>query len=275
MIINKILNNNVVTVNLNGEEAVVMGRGIGFQKKSGDIIENTSVEKIFKLDNEKNNEKFKQLMIETAPEYLTITKEIINIAEKELGIELGELIYILLTDHLSFAVIREKENMRIENPMLWEIKTLYKKEYKVGLKGIEIVEKYTGIKLSDDEAGFIALHILNAALNEDMHNTMNITVLTNKILNIIKKYFNITFDEDSLDYSRLLTHLKFFVQRIFKREQIKDEDVELYEIITTRYSEERKCIEKIEQYISKQFSYKLTKQEILYLIMHIRRFRKN
>ncbi len=275
MIINKILNNNVVTVNLNGEEAVVMGRGIGFQKKSGDIIENTSVEKIFKLDNEKNNEKFKQLMIETAPEYLTITKEIITIAEKELGIELGELIYILLTDHLSFAVIREKENMRIENPMLWEIKTLYKKEYKVGLKGIEIVEKYTGIKLSDDEAGFIALHILNAALNEDMHNTMNITVLTNKILNIIKKYFNITFDEDSLDYSRLLTHLKFFVQRIFKREQIKDEDVELYEIITTRYSEERKCIEKIEQYISKQFSYKLTKQEILYLIMHIRRFRKN
>ncbi|WP_024615924.1 PRD domain-containing protein [Clostridium sp. Ade.TY] len=275
MIINKILNNNVVTVNLNGEEAVVMGRGIGFQKKSGDTIENTSVEKIFKLDNEKNNEKFKQLMIETAPEYLTMTKEIITIAEKELGIELGELIYILLTDHLSFAVIREKENMRIENPMLWEIKTLYKKEYKVGLKGIEIVEKYTGIKLSDDEAGFIALHILNAALNEDMYNTMNITVLTNKILNIIKKYFNITFDEDSLDYSRLLTHLKFFVQRIFKREQIKDDDVELYEIITTRYSEERKCIEKIEQYISKQFSYKLTKQEILYLIMHIRRFRKN
>lgn len=275
MIINKILNNNVVTVNLNGEEAVVMGRGIGFQKKSGDTIENTSVEKIFKLDNEKNNEKFKQLMIETAPEYLTMTKEIITIAEKELGIELGELIYILLTDHLSFAVIREKENMRIENPMLWEIKTLYKKEYKVGLKGIEIVEKYTGIKLSDDEAGFIALHILNAALNEDMYNTMNITVLTNKILNIIKKYFNITFDEDSLDYSRLLTHLKFFVQRIFKREQIKDEDVELYEIITTRYSEERKCIEKIEQYISKQFSYKLTKQEIIYLIMHIRRFRKN
>lgn len=275
MIINKILNNNVVTVNLNGEEAVVMGRGIGFQKKSGDTIENTSVEKIFKLDNEKNNEKFKQLMIETAPEYLTMTKEIITIAEKELGIELGELIYILLTDHLSFAVIREKENIRIENPMLWEIKTLYKKEYKVGLKGIEIVEKYTGIKLSDDEAGFIALHILNAALNEDMYNTMNITVLTNKILNIIKKYFNITFDEDSLDYSRLLTHLKFFVQRIFKREQIKDEDVELYEIITTRYSEERKCIEKIEQYISKQFSYKLTKQEILYLIMHIRRFRKN
>lgn len=275
MIINKILNNNVVTVILNGEEAVVMGRGIGFQKKSGESIEEEKIEKIFKMENEKSNEKFKQLMIETPPEYLSMTKEIVSIAEKELGSELGELIYILLTDHLSFAVMREKENIRIENPMLWEIKSLYKKEFKVGLEAIDIVEKYTGVRLSEDEAGFIALHILNSALNEDMYNTMNITVLTNKILNIIKKYFNIKFDEESLDYTRLLTHLKFFAQRIFKREQVKEEDVELYDIISNRYPEERKCIDKIDQYINKQFSYNLSRQEVIYLIMHIRRFRKN
>ncbi len=275
MIINKILNNNVVTVILNGEEAVVMGRGIGFQKKSGESIEEEKIEKIFKMENEKSNEKFKQLMLETPPEYLSMTKEIVSIAEKELGSELGELIYILLTDHLSFAVMREKENIRIENPMLWEIKSLYKKEFKVGLEAIDIVEKYTGVRLSEDEAGFIALHVLNSALNEDMYNTMNITVLTNKILNIIKKYFNIKFDEESLDYTRLLTHLKFFAQRIFKREQVKEEDVELYDIISNRYTEERKCIDKIEQYISKQFSYNLSRQEVIYLIMHIRRFRKN
>lgn len=275
MIINKILNNNVVTVILNGEEAVVMGRGIGFQKKSGELIEEQKIEKIFKMENEKSNEKFKQLMIETPPEYLSMTKEIVSIAEKELGIELGELIYILLTDHLSFAVIRKKENITVENPMLWEIKSLYKKEFKVGLKALNIVDKYTGVKLSEDEAGFIALHIINSALNEDMYNTMNITVLTNKILNIIKKYFNIKFDEESLDYTRLLTHLKFFAQRIFKREQVEEEDAELYDIISSRYPEERKCIDKIEQYINKQFSYNLSRQEVIYLIMHIRRFRKN
>lgn len=275
MIINKILNNNVVTVILNGEEAVVMGRGIGFQKKSGELIEEQKIEKIFKMENEKSNEKFKQLMIETPPEYLSMTKEIVSIAEKELGIELGELIYILLTDHLSFAVIRKKENITVENPMLWEIKSLYKKEFKVGLKALNIVDKYTGVKLSEDEAGFIALHIINSALNEDMYNTMNITVLTNKILNIIRKYFNIKFDEESLDYTRLLTHLKFFAQRIFKREQVEEEDAELYDIISSRYPEERKCIDKIEQYINKQFSYNLSRQEVIYLIMHIRRFRKN
>lgn len=275
MVINKILNNNVVTVLINGEEAVVMGRGIGFQKKSGDFIEDGQVEKIFKMQNEKSNEKFKELMLQTPPEYLNITKEIVNIAEDELKVELGEFIYILLTDHLYFAVMREKENIRIDNPMALEIKNLYKKEFKIGIKALDIVEQYTGVRLSDDEATFVALHVLNAALNEEISNTMNITVLTNKILNIIKKYFDIEFDEDSLDYTRLITHLKFFAQRIFKREQNTEEDVELYEIISKRYSEERKCVDKIGKYIKKQFSYTLTKQEIIYLIMHIRKISKN
>lgn len=155
------------------------------------------------------------------------------------------------------------------------MKSLYKKELKVGLEGIKIVEKYTGVNLREDEAGFIALHILNLALNENMYNTINITVLIKKLLNIIKKYFDIKFDEESLDYTRLLTNLKFFGQRTFKREQVEEEDVELYEIISNRYPEERKYIDKIEQYIKKQFSYNLSKQEIIYLIMYIRRFRKN
>ncbi|MGL4572786.1 MAG: BglG family transcription antiterminator LicT [Clostridium sp.] len=275
MIINKILNNNVVTVLIKGEEAVVMGRGIGFQKKSGEVIEESKVEKVFKMQNEQSNEKLKQLMLQTPPEYLSITKEIVGIAEAELQTELGEFVYILLTDHLYFAVMRETENIRIENPMALEVKNLYRKEFNVGLKALDIVEEYTGVRLSEGEATFIALHILNAALNEDIANTMNITVLTNKILGIIKKYFNIEFDEESLDYTRLITHLKFFAQRIFKREQIEDDDTELYEIISKRYSEERKCIDKIEKYIKKQFSYTLSNQEILYLIMHIRRFRKN
>ncbi|OPF51111.1 hypothetical protein BH721_13765 [Clostridium baratii] len=275
MVINKILNNNVVTVLINDEEAVVMGRGIGFKKKSGDQIEEAQVEKIFKMQNEKSNEKFKELMLQTPPEYLSITKEIVNIAEEELKVELGEFIYILLTDHLYFAVMREKENIRIDNPMALEIKNLYKKEFKIGMKALDIVEQYTGVRLSDDEATFIALHVLNAALNEEISNTMNITVLTNRILGIIKKYFDIEFDEDSLDYTRLITHLKFFAQRIFKREQNTEDDSELYEIISKRYSEERKCVDKIEKYIEKQFSYTLIKQEIIYLIMHIRKISNN
>ncbi|WP_422389192.1 hypothetical protein [Clostridium baratii] len=47
---------------------------------------------------------------------------------------------------------------------------------------------------------------------------------------------------------------------MFKREQSAEDYVELYEIISKRYSEERKCVDKIETYIKKQFIYTLTKK---------------
>lgn len=273
MRINKILNNNVVIAIIDDEEIVVMGKGVGFQKKIGDIINPKNIEKVFKPQGERENKSFNQLMGETPPEYLTITKDIVALAEEELKITLNEVIFIILTDHLFFAVTREREKIRIDNPILWEIKSLYKKEFEIGVKGIEIVEKYTGIRLSEDEAGFIALHIINSALNEDMSNTMNITIMTNKILSIVKREFNIQFDENSLDYMRFITHLKFFAQRIFKRTQVKDEDAEFYEMVVNKYKEEKECIDKIENYIEKQFNYNLSKQEVIYLIMHIRKFR--
>ncbi|MDN8848638.1 CAT RNA binding domain-containing protein, partial [Staphylococcus aureus] len=37
MKINKIINNNVISVTQNNQERVVMGKGIGFQKHEGDI----------------------------------------------------------------------------------------------------------------------------------------------------------------------------------------------------------------------------------------------
>ncbi|MGL4875540.1 MAG: BglG family transcription antiterminator LicT [Clostridium sp.] len=273
MRVNKILNNNVVVANIDGEEIIVMGKGVGFQKSLGDIVKPDSIEKVFKLQGERETKSFNQLMGETPEEYLNITKDIVKIAEERLKTTLNEVIFIMLTDHLFFAVTRANEGIRIDNPILWEIKSLYKKEFEIGLKGIELIEEHTGTRLCEDEAGFIALHIINSALNEDMSNTMNITIMTNKILNIVKREYNIEFDEDSLDYMRFITHLKFFAQRIFKRTEVKDEDKEFYEMVVKKYAEERKCIDKIEVYIEKQFNYKISKQEIIYLIMHIRKFR--
>ena len=44
----KVLNNNVViSLNEKGEDIIVMGSGIAFQKKRGDTIEENKVERIF------------------------------------------------------------------------------------------------------------------------------------------------------------------------------------------------------------------------------------
>ncbi|WP_195236971.1 BglG family transcription antiterminator LicT [Romboutsia sp. 1001285H_161024_C4] len=272
MIIDKIVNNNVVTVlDSKNKEAVVMGRGIGFKKKPGDLIDKDNIEKIFTMDNPSKNQKLIELLENTPSEYLLITEEIVKHAQDVLGKKLNSSIYVLLTDHIVFAVDRFKENIVLQNPMIWEIKTLYKDEYRLGQWSINLIKDKLDIELPEDEAAFIALHIVNASLGEEMYNTMNITILTKDILKIIKTHFNLDFNEDSLDYIRLVTHLKFFSQRVFKKEQLKLEDDDIYNMIVSKYKEEKNCVDKISKYTERSFNYTLSKQEIIYLILHIKK----
>lgn len=272
MVIEKIVNNNVVvTIVDNNVEAVVMGKGIGFKKRVGDIVEKDKVDKIFKLDNPQTKGQFKELLESVEPVYFEITEQIVKHAEAVLDKKLSELIYVLLTDHIVFAVDRQKQNITLQNPMIWEIKNLYKDEFKIGLWALELINEKVNSLLPEDEAAFIALHIVNASLDSDMHNTMNITILTKDILKIIEQYFKIKYNEESLDYIRLVTHLKFFSQRILRREQIEVDHEELYDMLSLKYTEQNKCIEKISKYIVRQFNYELSKQEKMYLLLHILR----
>ena len=119
-----------------------------------------------------------------------------------------------LTDHINFAIQRNKKGLDIKNALLWETKRLYKDEFAIGKQALAMVKNKTGVSLPEDEAGFIALHIVNAELNEEMPNIINITKVMQEILRIVKYHFKIEFNEESLHYYRFVTHLKFFAQRL-------------------------------------------------------------
>ena len=272
MKIKKVLNNNAVTViDENNKEIVVMGLGIAFQKKAGEELEEEKIERIFTLHNKEVSEKLKNLISEIPVKYVEVCEEIKKYAEDKLDKKLNENIYLTLTDHISFALTRHKQGLDLKNPMVWEIKRFYRQEYSIGLKSLEIIKEKLDVDLLEDEAASIALHIVNAQLNEEMPNVVNITNIIQEILNIIKYHFKIDFDEDSLIYHRLITHLKFFAQRILNDKLARSDDDDLYFIVKKKYPEPYECSEKIKVYIEKNFSFKLTYEEMTYLIIHIQR----
>ena len=272
MKIAKVINNNVISVmDEQNKELVIMGRGIAFQKRPGDVVEQEKVEKIFKLDNKDISEKFKTLLYDIPLEYMEISEAIINYAKDTLGKKLNESIYVSLTDHIVFAIERSKKGLLITNALLWEIKRIYKDEFDIGLKAIEKINNKIGIKLPEDEAGFIAMHIVNAELNEEMPNVVNITKLIQDVLNIVKYHFKIDIDEDSLNYFRFLTHLKFFAQRLFGGTSLVSKDDFLYEMMKEKYKDAFVCVKKIRDYIQKEHGQDLTKEEMAYLAIHIER----
>ncbi|XZM80038.1 BglG family transcription antiterminator LicT [Clostridium perfringens] len=271
--IEKILNNNVVvSINDNKEEIIVMGRGIAFKKKVHDIIFEKNIEKIFTLSNPNINNKFIELISSIPLEYAVISEEIIRYAKEKTGKKFNESIYISLTDHIYNAIERHKQGILVTNGLSWETKRLYSEEYEVGLGALEIIRKEFDINLVEDEAAFIALHFVNANINEEMPILINMTKLIQEILEIVKYNFNMEFDLESLSYYRFITHLKFFAQRLFNNKiNEKDEDNDLFYIIKEKYNESYKCVIKIQKLILERYKYDLSKEEMLYLIIHIQK----
>ena len=272
MVIDKIINNNVVSAfDDTGKEVVAMGRGLGFGKKSGSRISEEQIEKIFRIKSQTLAEQFKELLANMPLEHARISNDIISYAENELKLRLNQSIYVTLTDHINFAIERLKMNIHLENALLWEIKRFYPQEYRLGQYGIELVEKELGIKLPQDEAGFIALHFVNAEYGTDIKDALNFPTLMQKILDITKEELGIEFDEDSLHYERFVTHVKFLLQRIHRKELLSGEEEELAEMVQRKYQREYICSKKIAEYIEKETGSRISGEEMMYLSIHIRR----
>lgn len=271
MEISKVLNNNVAVVIENNEEKIVMGRGICFKKKTGDTIEPATIDKVFYLHNQEVLSRFKELVVDIPLEYLEIGEEIMDEARLSLGKALNDNIYISMVDHIYTAVVRAKDDILVKNALLWDIQRFYKEEYLIGKKALEIIEKKTGVLLPNDEAGFIALHIVNGQLDEDVHDMYEITKIMQEIENIVRYHFKIEFNEESAYYYRFITHLKFFAQRLVEHKKPNQKEDDLLEVVQVKYANAYQCVEKIAIYIKNQYNYELYDEEKLYLTIHIHR----
>lgn len=271
------LNNNVViTHNHRNQEIVVMGRGLAFQKRVGDKIDTSKIEKTFVLENEGNSDKLAQILEDTSEKYLHIVLKIIDYARSKLPYLLDEYLYVALTDHISFAITRKKQGITIRNPLQWEIRKYYKEEYNIALKALDIIEEATGIRLDEDEVASITLHLVNSQLSgENMEMAVQVTEVVNDILNIVKYHFKMDLDENSINYERFLTHLRYFAIRLVRGERIEDTiDEFFHEQVKMKYAEAYECTLKIEHYIKNELNWKLLKDEKVYLTVHIHRVTK-
>ena len=272
MKIEKILNNNVVVAtDENGMETVLMGRGLAFGRKPGDEACAARIEKRFTLHSDQLQDKFQQLIASIPLPHFLMSERIINHAKIMLGKELSDSIYVTLPDHISAAISRYKEGIRLPNPLLWDIRQFYKDEYEVGLKANEIVLEETGVQFTEDEAGFIAMHFVNAQLGGDIREVYDMTYLMQEVFRIVREVFGAEPDRDSIDYYRFVTHLKFFARRIMNGKHYGDEEADLLEVVRYKYPKAYACAERVCAYVRQEKGFRAGKNELLYLTIHIAR----
>ena len=272
MRVNKILNNNLVlSKDENNDEIIVKGLGIVFRAKRGDKINESLIEKIFYPENHQNSIQMQQYLLSIPEEYFEFVQKFVDhVKEESPDLQLNNSIYFSLSDHIMGAVERFKNGISLKNVLLLDIQPLYKKEYMYGLKMVDKINHTFHLKLPVDEAGFIALHFVNAEEGQQNNDNYKIAMIVNQVQEIVKNYFSdITFNESSLYYQRFLTHLKYFAKRYLHKELQYDEDENLFRIVQKQCREAYGCVKLIYLMMEEKYHYALSKEEMMYLSIHI------
>ena len=272
MIIEKILNNNVIVTHDNeGREVVAMGRGLAFGRRNGDTVDDARVDKVYRLSDRAMLEHFKELVAGLNPDYMDASNALIESAQKELGVTFDDSIYISLTDHIHMAIHRLRKGIKIHNMMLWETKRFYPKEFGIAEKSIAYLSKRFGVALPEDEAGFIAMHFIDAQSPSRAPMAERIVELIAEITNIVRLAGHIEYDKDSLAYYRFVTHLKFFAKRMLSGTQHAGEEVDadMAEMVAKKYALAHSCVEKVAAFLQQKYGYAVSEDEKFYLTIHV------
>lgn len=270
----KCLNNNVLI----GEhssygEVVVIGKGIGFNQQRGDYIDGAAVEKLFVLKNEKEQENYIKLLPFIDNDLLEVIISSIELIKKRTNSPLNEHIHVALTDHLLFAITRLSKGMSIKNPFLIETKTLYPNEFEIAKEVVKLIEKKTNFHLPIGEIGFIALHIHSSVVNKDLSEVNLDSKLVTELINMIEEQLEMEIDKESIDYMRLVRHLRFTIERVRNGEKVMEP-----EKITSLLKEEYPLCYNLSWKLIKVMQQALKMQvfdaEAVYLTMHLQRLQK-
>jgi beta-glucoside operon transcriptional antiterminator len=269
----KVLNNSLIlSVDDQNNEVILMGKGLGFNSMVGDSIEESKVEKMFVLQNKELTKEYIRAIENTPVEYVNVINNVIEEASKSL--KLSDQVYITLLDHISFAIERYQKGVVLQNRMLWEIQKFHPVEYEMGLKAVKIINKELKIDLPEEEAGNIAFHFVNAQTEEkDMGKTVLSIKMLKDISNIIQYNLSIS-NKNSIYYTRLVTHLQFFIQRLLEGKLSLSSEDFIYTHIVNEHQKEYNCAVLIRDYVKNILDIKISNNEMLYLIIHMARIVK-
>jgi beta-glucoside operon transcriptional antiterminator len=270
----KAFNNNVALVeDSSGIEWVVMGTGVGFQRKKGDLIPEENIRRKFVAEQSSIRRPLLQVLDDIDSEVLDVSVEIIKNAEAKLGVTFNNNIYLTLADHLNFAIKRANERVDYSDTNRWEVKNLYPKEYEAAKEAIRQVFDRLDVLLPKSEETFITYHFVNGqqAKKTKIEQTLKMTEVINRIIEIVQYHFQLKLDEESLNYTRFITHLRYFFIRQYKQDQTEHEevDISLLEVVKSKYKKAYQAVDKISHLLEKKYGWTLSSNERLYLTLHV------
>ncbi|MCM3571292.1 glucose PTS transporter transcription antiterminator GlcT [Neobacillus mesonae] len=269
--IEKVLNNNVlIAEHPSYQEVVIIGKGIGFNRKRGDTIDTNGIEKLFVLKDEQEQENYIKLLPYIDRDIHEVFISAIELIKQKTHTELNEHIHVALTDHLMMALTRAAQRIKVTNPFLVETKALYRREYEIALEVVNLIKEQTGIELPQGEVGFITLHVHSAITNKNLSEVNKDSQLVSRLVRMVEEQLEMQIDKDSIDYIRLVRHLRFTIERVKKGERVEEPE-KITSLLKKEYPVCYYLAWKLIKVMQQTLKLQVFDAEAVYLTMHLQR----
>jgi len=263
-----VLSHNVVMARLStGKNSIVFGKGIGFKRTPGNLVDEAEISQEFLIHTSEVLEHYEQILHCVDSKIIGITEEVIAFAQGHLEGEFSDTIHAALVDHINFAVERCKKGIAISNPFSYEIQLLYGEEYRIAERAVRFLNDHLDVVLPQDEIAFLAMHF-HAARNRS--HTQESLELVRLVAAVIEETKNsgVRLD-DSFSAIRFITHLKSLLDRVKRRKTIKNP---LLAKIKEEYRESFARAVQLAGIIENQLHLGVPEDEIGFLALHLERF---
>lgn len=268
----RVFNNNVVLAREGDQEVIVTGRGIGFQAKQGQEIDQSKVGRVFVPADGRDPDHLAAMLAEVPGEYIRVVTE--SLAEAGVETERQEklTLVVALADHINAAVERVHQGNVIEYPLKAEVLHLYAEDFALANKVLQAANSRLDTQLPEQEVVALTLHLVNAGFaSGDLSYTYTMTGLIQQILSIVGGHYRQELDTSEVSVARFITHLRYLFVRLQNTSQLDGEHTAVGEAILASYPDAAECARTLATIIELRFDQVLTDDEVAYLALHIAR----
>lgn len=264
----KNINNNVaICLDSNHNEVVAFGKGIGYGKPPYEV----DLKKIKRVYYNVS-QMYVRMINEIPADILDISIKVIDQARRVLKNEINANIVFTLADHIAFAIKRYEKQLDVKLPIVYDVQFLFEEEMRLGELALQLIQKRRKVFLPQEEAAYIALHIVNAEEKNKNRTEDGIDQeIIERITAIIEESFHLHINQKGFNYSRFVSHIHYLIRRGKENNMVKSENDQLYASLAESFPKTEDCANQISQYLQETLGCTLSDEEKMYLMLHINR----
>ena len=216
------LNNNVVLARDEiGREAILTGRGLGFQRKRGQDVDASLISRRYIPAD--NAQSVAEVIAGIPLERLALIERVFRKAARGLNTDVPSSTLIAVVDHINQAMERVCQGLTMDYPLRAEVAHLHPEELRLAEAMVEEINAAQEVQLPGGEAVALALHLFTAAIGAPSAQAASEqSRLIGQVMGLLEKSFGEAFDADSVNAARFAVHLRYFLVRARTAVQIED-----------------------------------------------------